>query len=135
MTSLTLSKGDVDRAKYTDTEWAQRKSIQPKNSPGCAFANLTEEQKLKLRYPTTGMGYVIEHILKMTGPRVGDAAISRQHHNFIVNEGNATARDYLEVMLEIHRRAVAAIGFCPRSEIFFLGFNNQETNTLYEDQG
>ena len=123
---LQLHKGNVERAKYTTHEWANRKSIQPRNSPGCAFSNITQEQKEKLSYPTTAMGYIIEHILKMSGFRVGDAAISGNHHNFIVNEGNATAKDYLAVMKEIHDRSVKKIGFCPKPEIFFLGFEENE---------
>jgi UDP-N-acetylmuramate dehydrogenase len=128
--TLRLYEGDVDRARATAAEWAQRKSIQPRNSPGCAFANITEEEKVKLEYPTTATGYIIEHILNMTGFRVGDAAISEKHHNFIVNEGKATTKDYLSVMKEIQRRIQKELGITVKPEIFLLGFHEDELEGL-----
>ena len=124
--TFLLLKGDVDKAKYVRYEWAKRKSLQPRNSPGCAFHNLTQEQKEKLGIPTTSTGFIIEHLLKMTGFRIGDAAISQDHHNFIVNEGKATAKDYLAVMKEIYNRAKKELGIELVPEIFLLGFQEEE---------
>ncbi|MFH1543707.1 MAG: hypothetical protein ABIE03_04180 [Patescibacteria group bacterium] len=124
--TFNFYKGDAEKAKFTATEWAQRKKIQPRNSPGCCFANLTQEQKEKFEYPTTAMGYVIEHVLKMTGFKVGGAAISQAHHNFIVNEGNATAKDYLDVMKEIYKRTKEALDIEIVPEIMLLGFKDEE---------
>ena len=124
--TFLLFKGDEKKAKYVRYEWAKRKSIQPKNSPGCAFHNLTQEQKEKLGIPTTSAGYIIEHLLKMTGFRIGDAAISDKHNNFIVNLGKATALDYLLVMKEIYKKAKKELGITMVPEIFFLGFKSDE---------
>lgn len=126
--TFKLYLGDRAKAKYVATEWAKRKSVQPRNSPGCAFHNLTQEQKEKLDLPTTSAGYVIEHLLKLTGFSVGDAGISTQHHNFIVNKGRATADEYLFVMKEIYTRAKVEFGIELVSEIFLLGFNDDEIN-------
>ncbi len=128
ITSATflLYKGDIKKAKYVRYEWAKRKSIQPRNAPGCAFHNLTQEQKDKLGLPTTSAGFVIEHILKLTGYSVGDAAISESHHNFIVNKGGATAKDYLAVMKNIYWRAKKELGIHLVPEIFLLGFDQEE---------
>jgi UDP-N-acetylmuramate dehydrogenase len=128
--TLRLYKGDVDRARATASEWARRKSIQPRNSPGCAFANITEEEKEKHGFPTTATGYIVEHILKMTGYRVGDAAISEKHHNFITNEGNSSSADYLSVMKEIQGRIRDELGIFIKPEIFLLGFNEEELEGL-----
>lgn len=125
--TFLLYLGDSEKAKYVRYEWAKRKSLQPRNSPGCAFHNLTQEQKDKLNLPTTSAGFVIEHLLKMTGFRIGDAAISKDHHNFIVNEGNATAHDYLAVMKTIYKRANDEFGLVMVPEIFLLGFDERET--------
>ena len=124
--TFLLYKGDVDKAKYVRYEWAKRKSLQPRNAPGCAFHNLTQEQKIKLGIPTTSAGFIIEHMLKMSGFKIGDAAISKDHHNFIVNEGHADAKDYLEVMKTIYYRAKNELGIELVPEIFLLGFNEEE---------
>jgi UDP-N-acetylmuramate dehydrogenase len=121
-----LYLGDVEKAKYVKKEWGKRKSIQPRNSPGCAFHNLTQRQKTKLDLPTTSVGFVIEHMLGLSGFKIGGAAISKKHHNFIVNEGNATAKDYLAVMREIFQRARKKLGVTLVSEIFLLGFKEEE---------
>src|SRR3989344_671743 len=124
--TFLLYKGDLDKAKYVRYEWAKRKSLQPRNAPGCAFHNLTQEQKIKLGIPTTSAGFIIEHMLKMSGFKIGDAAISKDHHNFIVNEGHADAKDYLEVMKTIYYRAKNELGIELVPEIFLLGFNEEE---------
>lgn len=122
--TLALKNGDAKRARSVAGEWARRKSIQPRNSPGCAFGNITAEEQTRLGYPTTSVGYIVEHVLKMTGYRAGDAAISTAHHNFIVNEGHATAKDYRAVMNEIARRTKEECGITLISEIFLLGFES-----------
>lgn len=124
--TFLLFRGDTEKAKYVRFEWARRKSLQPRNAPGCAFHNLTQEQKERLNIPTTSTGFVIEHILKMTGFRVGDAAISTSHHNFIVNENKAKAKDYLKVMKTIYNRAKKELGIELVPEIFFMGFKESE---------
>jgi UDP-N-acetylmuramate dehydrogenase len=124
--TLLLFKGDIEKAKYVRFEWAKRKSLQPRNAPGCAFHNLTQEQKEKLNLPTTSAGFIVEHLLKMTGFKIGDAAISKDHHNFIVNEGRATAKDYLKVMKTIYQRAKKELGIIMVPEIFLLGFGSTE---------
>ena len=121
-----LLSGDVEKAKYVRFEWAKRKSIQPRNAPGCAFHNLTQKQKKKLGIPTTSVGFVIEHLLKMTGFSIGDAAISKDHHNFIVNNDNATAKDYLAVMKRIYHEAKKELDIELVPEIFLLGFEDNE---------
>lgn len=124
--SFLLYKGDADKAKFVRYEWAKRKSIQPLNSPGCAFHNITQDQKEKLGIPTTSTGYIIEHLLHMVGYRIGDAAISKAHNNFIVNEGQATAHDYLTVMKTMFSRARDELGVLLVPEIFLLGFEDAE---------
>src|SRR3990172_5214327 len=84
------------------------------------------KKKEKLGIPTTSTGFIIEHLLKMSGFRIGDAAISKDHHNFIVNEGNSTAKDYLAVMKEIYNRTKKELGIELVPEIFLLGFKEAE---------
>jgi len=121
-----LYKGDKKKAQWVAIEWAKRKAIQPSKSTGCIFANISHKQKEDLKYPTVSVGYIVEHVLNLSGFRVGDAAISLAHHNFIENKGNANATDYLKVIKEIQKRAKEQIGFTFKPEIFFMGFDPQE---------
>jgi len=47
--------------------------------------------------------------------------ISESHHNFIINTGEASAKDYLAVKDEIVRRAKEELGIDLESEIVLLG--------------
>lgn len=124
--TFSLFNGDKTKAKYVVEEWAKRKSIQPKNSPGCAFANLTEKQMKKMNIETTSIGYVVEKMLRMTGFKIGDAEIYSKHHNFIINSRHAKASDYLNVIKTIQSRAKEELGVKLVPEIFFLGFEKEE---------
>lgn len=119
--TLRLKKGDVEKAQGVAEEWRKRKSSQPVNSAGCVFKNISEETRQVLGYPTNATGYIVEHILNMTGFSVGGAMISPDHHNFIINTGGATATDYLAVRDEIVRRARETIGINLESEVVLIG--------------
>lgn len=124
--TFNLFKGDIEKARFVAAEWAKRKSIQPRNSPGSAFANIMQEQKDKFNYPTTSVGYIVEHVIGLSGFKIGDAAISKDHHNFVVNEGKATAKDYLAVLKEIYKRTKEKLGIELVPEIVLLGFEKDE---------
>lgn len=66
----------------------ERTDRQPKEpSLGCVFKNP----------PAFAAGYLIESV-GLKGYRIGGAAISTKHANFIVNLGDGTAADYLALM-------------------------------------
>jgi len=98
MACLNLRRGNVERARW-----------------------VAEKDREILGYPTTATGYIIEHILNMTGYKVGGAMISPDHHNFIVNTWGATAKDYLAIRDEIAKRAKETIGLELEDEIIRLG--------------
>ena len=118
---LNLKKGNVEKARAVADEWRRRKSSQPFNSAGCVFKNISEKDREILGYPTTATGFIVEHILNMTGYKVGGAMISPNHHNFIANTGGATAKDYLAVRDEIVKRAKETIGMELEDEIIRMG--------------
>lgn len=118
---LLLFRGEVERAKAVAFEWAKRKSLQPPRSAGCTFKNISNEDKERLALPTTSAGYVVEHVLKMGGYKVGGAKVSLAHHNFIVNDGGASAADYLAVMREVQKRTRDKLGVELEPEIILLG--------------
>ena len=118
--TLVLKLGDMERARRVAEEWRKRKMVQPMNSAGCVFKNISEEDRAILGYPTTSVGYIVENILNMTGYKIGDAAIA-DHHNFIINTGKATAKDYLAVRDEIVKRARESVGIELEDEIMRIG--------------
>lgn len=124
--TFALYKGDTQKAAYVAREWAIRKAIQPSKSLGCVFQNISNEVKDKLGYPTTSVGYIVEHILHKKGFNIGDAKVSEKHAAFIENTGTATAKDYLEVIKTIVTQTKEKTGITLKPEIFFLGFEDSE---------
>jgi UDP-N-acetylmuramate dehydrogenase len=57
----------------------------------------------------------------LKGARIGDAAVSRQHANFIVNCGRATAADILALMDSIQQRVLARFGIQLEPEVEIVG--------------
>lgn len=76
--------------------WRYRWETQPVNMPcaGCIFKNL----------PSYRAGKLLD-AAGLKGFRIGDAQVSPIHANFIVNLGNATAKDVL-ALAEVMRRTV-----------------------------
>jgi UDP-N-acetylmuramate dehydrogenase len=101
---------------------AFRKRTQPLHlrSAGCAFQNPTPEQdRLPDGMPWSAGALIDRAGLK--GRRIGGAAVSAVHANFIVNEGGATASD-VRSLVEWCRHAVAdQFGVMLRDEIVYLG--------------
>ena len=95
---LRLRYGNVADAKNIARKWAARKAIQPQISSGCIFRNLTHEEQSRLTLPSTSIGYLIEHVLKLKAKRFGDAIISPNHAAFIENIGQATATDVIALI-------------------------------------
>jgi UDP-N-acetylmuramate dehydrogenase len=65
-------------------------------------------------------GYLID-AAGLKGRRVGDAAVSHRHANFIVNRGRATADDVLALMEQIQRRVYARFGVWLEPEVVIVG--------------
>jgi len=79
-------------------------------SAGCLFKNPE----------TIPAGKLIDE-LGLKGTRVGGAVVSIEHGNFIVNDGNATARDVLELIALVKRRAKAERGIELQTEVEIIG--------------
>lgn len=118
---LMLPRGNGSEAKEKASEWAKAKSIQPKDSAGCVFKNLTEEQRLTAKLPSLSIGYIIDKILGMKGFTIGGARISPNHAAFIENTGNAAARDIYQLHLLIKDKVKEKLGIELENEIEFIG--------------
>lgn len=66
------------------------------------------------------VGKVVES-LGLSGYTVGDAMVSPQHCNFIVNTGNATCEDILQVLYHVQDTVEKHTGVLLEPEIVFLG--------------
>jgi UDP-N-acetylenolpyruvoylglucosamine reductase len=59
--------------------------------------------------------------LGLKGARVGGAMVSAEHGNFIVNDGNATARDILELIAILKQHAKDERGIELSTEVEIIG--------------
>jgi UDP-N-acetylenolpyruvoylglucosamine reductase len=97
-----------ERARQFNAKRWESQPAQP--SAGCIFKNPV----------TIPAGKLIDE-LGLKGTRRGGAMVSTVHGNFIVNEGNATARDVLELIDVIKETARARRGIELETEVEILG--------------
>lgn len=120
---FAVAPGDRDALRRRAREsLAYRKQTQPLalSSAGCIFQNPDPARdRLPAGVPASAGALVDRAGLK--GFRVGGAAISTAHANFIVNDGQATARD-IRALVDTARTAVRRkFGVDLKDEVVFLG--------------
>ncbi|MEY2410308.1 MAG: UDP-N-acetylmuramate--alanine ligase, partial [Verrucomicrobiota bacterium] len=93
--------------KFSEKRWESQPSAP---SAGCIFKNPQ----------TIPAGKLIDE-LGLKGTRVGGAAVSDVHGNFIVNDRGATARDVLNLIEVIKERARTARGIELETEVEIIG--------------
>ncbi|HEX3797525.1 MAG TPA: UDP-N-acetylmuramate dehydrogenase [Verrucomicrobiae bacterium] len=99
----------VDKRMKTFSE--KRWESQPAApSAGCIFKNPG----------TIPAGKLIDE-LGLKGMRVGDAMVSQEHGNFIINDGQARAKDVLELIEVIRQRVRAERGIELHTEVEIVG--------------
>jgi UDP-N-acetylmuramate dehydrogenase len=105
---LKCPTGDIRqirREMVADLRERRRKF--PRKLPNCGSVFLSTSEM----HATVGPpGKIIEEA-GLKGARVGQAEVSRQHANFIVNLGDATAADVLSLVANIRRTVKGKIGF------------------------
>ncbi len=110
---LQLQPGDraLIAAKMADLT-QQRESKQPLSFPsaGSVFK----------RPPGKYVGPMVEE-LGLKGYRIGDAQVSEKHAGFIINRGQATARDVLALIQYVRERVQAAFGVSLETEVRIIG--------------
>lgn len=110
---IILRRDDKEKIKARVKELQEkRKQRQPAGaaSAGSVFKNPHEE----------GAGKLIE-TADLKGRRIGDAQISEKHANFIVNLGNAKAKDVLELMEIVRKTVLETHGVRLEPEIKIIG--------------
>lgn len=111
--TLNLKKGDKEKIKaITDELNLRRKTKQPLELPsaGSAFKRPKDNFAGKLIMEAGLRGYF-----------VGDARVSEKHCGFIVNEGNARAKDVKELIEYIQKTVKKKYNVDLEPEIKFLG--------------
>ncbi len=69
--------------------------------------------------PTRAAGRLIEEA-GLKGHKIGGAMVSSRHANFIVNTGNATAKDIMNLMQEVQTRVFNSSGIMLEPEVHIL---------------
>lgn len=108
--------------------------LQP-GDPGQIKAKMDElaakrREKQPLEYPSAGStfkrpeGYYAGELIMKAGLRgfqIGGARVADKHCGFVVNMGNATAADVMDVICEVQSRVKECFGVNLEPEIVFLG--------------
>ena len=88
-------------------------------------------EKQPLEYPSAGStfkrpeGYFAGALIMdagLRGFRIGGAQVSEKHCGFVINAGNATAEDVMNVIQEVRFRVKEQFGVELEPEVVFLGF-------------
>jgi len=119
--SLLLVKGNKENLEQVAREAViKRSSTQPIGKPcsGCTFKNVTDNGKI------IAAGMLIDQC-NLKGYRIGGAEVSTVHANFIVNTGNATAQNVLDLAEHIRSVVLEKTGYTLEKEIFVLGNSNR----------
>ena len=113
--TFVLANKDVENIKQKQNEFLQKRlNSQPYHEPcaGSVFKRLDNGEK--------PLSKIIDE-LGLKGKRVGDAEISTIHAGFIVNKGQATCKDVLDLIQYIRNKVFSSEGIVPELEIKLLG--------------
>jgi UDP-N-acetylmuramate dehydrogenase len=93
------------------------------------FLNMRAE-KQPLNFPNAGStfkrpeGYFAGKLIEdcgLKGFSIGDAMVSEKHSGFVINKGNATAKDVLELIEYIKKKVLSEYNILLETEIEFVG--------------
>ena len=91
----------------------------PRKLPNCGSVFVSDPALYQMIGPP---GKVIES-LGLKGFRIGDAVISSQHANFIINDGEASAKSVLELIKFVHDKVLTATNISMRVEAKYVDEN------------
>ncbi len=111
--NLSLKPGDsVESIEKIKTLLETRSKTQPTNQPSCGSVFKNPEGDFAAR--------LIE-ATKLKGYTIGGASVSEKHANFIVNTGNATAKDIENLIKYIKRKVQYIHGVELQTEVCVIG--------------
>lgn len=121
---IRVRRGDVETARaHVREDKARRNRTQPYKlaSVGSTFANPDGDYA----------GRVIEEV-GLKGHTIGGARISELHANFFINESEASAADFLQLMALARSRVRHQFSLELRPEVRFVGFDGYARMLEYE---
>ncbi|MBX7152293.1 UDP-N-acetylmuramate dehydrogenase [bacterium] len=120
--TLQLEKTDIMALTEKRKHFMKiRQQTQPINLPssGSVFKNPPGDHAARLI-----------DVCGLKGYRIGGAAVSEKHANFFVNEGNAQAKDVLEIIRYVQSVVVKQFGIKLELEVKLVGFTSEELHSV-----
>ncbi|MDH4263065.1 MAG: UDP-N-acetylmuramate dehydrogenase [Spirochaetia bacterium] len=111
--TMILKKGNLFEINHKIDEYKKNRiKSQPKNkkNAGSIFKN-----------PANAKAWTLIQNCGLSGYRVGDAEISKDHANFILNSGNASSNDIYTIILHVQKTVYEKYNVMLEPEIIFLG--------------
>ncbi|MDX8420125.1 UDP-N-acetylmuramate dehydrogenase [Stecheria sp. CLA-KB-P133] len=106
---FALTPRDKDEiAALMDNRRTRRVQSQPLNKPSCGSV---------FRNPENGNAWALIDGIGYRGHACGGAQVSEKHCNFIINNGNASAEDYLQLVTEIQQKVKEKYGVDLQTEV------------------
>ncbi len=124
--TLKLGHGDVAAAKAVRAEWIAERSVKHPVTDPCAgsyFKNLEPSEPGGRR---RAAGEFLDRA-GVHGMQVGGAAVYQKHANIIINTGNATSADVLELAERMKRAVQAEFGIELVPEVRYLPWNSGDS--------
>ncbi|MBR3722462.1 MAG: UDP-N-acetylmuramate dehydrogenase, partial [Selenomonadaceae bacterium] len=110
---LRLSKGDGETIRFTMEDLTKRREEkQPLEMPSAGST---------FKRPTGHFAGTLIDQTGLKGLRVGGAEVSKKHAGFVINRGDATAEDVLNLIEEVKRRVFEAHGVKLYPEVRIVG--------------
>ena len=124
--TFTLQPGDKTELRKKLVELTKLKKSEQnvgEDTAGCTFRNPDSGKNVPRHVPTAvpSAGELIESIGLM-GFQIGGAKVSTKHANFILNVGNATADDVVQLVSYVKQQVRDKCGVQLMEEIEYVGF-------------
>lgn len=118
--TMKLAKGNADeiQAKMADFN-ARRREKQPLEFPSAGST---------FKRPAGNFAGKLIQEAGLAGYTVGGAQVSEKHCGFVINKGNATAKDILAVIRYVQSEVERTSGIRLEEEVRLLGFGDKITN-------
>lgn len=116
--TLQLEAGDKDEIRAKMDDLAQRRSSKQPLEMASAGSTFKRPE-----------GYFAGKLIQdagMQGHSVGDAQVSTKHAGFVVNTGNASAADVLQVIRDVQAAVKSQFGVTLETEVRMWGFDAAE---------
>lgn len=127
--TLKLTKGSETDSAYARGrrfEIIRHRASRYPNSHTCGsfFRNFHEEEVtlVKNNKKMIYVAYYLDKIGVKGAETIGDAIVSWQHANMLVNKGNATAQDIIGLARALQEKVKKEFGITPQPECIFVGF-------------